>query len=101
MSALRTSGFILTTMALAGCVGLAPGVTVPQGGRETGRAFLIGEQPEVKGYGLYSYFLFGAPQTEATRERYLNLIAVYLESIPPAGSLEASVERWELNSACI
>src|SRR5712692_7203729 len=73
--ALRTFSLVLATMTLAGCQGLAPGVTVPPGGRETGRAFLIGEQPEAKGYGLYSYLLFGTPPTEATRERYLNLIA--------------------------
>jgi hypothetical protein len=97
--ALRTFSLVLATTTLAGCLGLAPGVTVPPGGRETGRAFLIGEQPEAKGYGLYSYFLFGAPPTEATRERYLNLIAAYLESIPPVGSFKGSLERWELNIA--
>jgi len=86
-------------MMVAGCQGLAPGVTVPPVGRETGRAFLIAEQPEAKGYGLYSYLLFGTPPTEATRERYLNLIATYLESIPPVGSFKGSLERWELNIA--
>jgi len=97
--ALRTFSLVLATMTLAGCQGLAPGVTVPPVGRETGRAFLIAEQPEAKGYGLYSYLLFGAPPTEATRERYLNLIATYLESIPPVGSFKGSLERWELNIA--
>src|SRR2546425_1308109 len=91
--ALRTYSLILATMTLAGCLGLAPGVTVPPGGRETGRAFLIAEQPEEKGYGLYSYLLFGTPPSEATRERYLNLIATYLESIPPVGSFKGSLER--------
>ena len=97
--ALRTYSLVLATMMVAGCEGLAPGVTVPPVGRETGRAFLIAEQPEAKGYGLYSYLLFGAPPTEATRERYLNLIATYLESIPPVGSFKGSLERWELNIA--
>ena len=97
--ALRTYSLVLATMMVAGCDGLAPGVTVPPVGRETGRAFLIAEQPEAKGYGLYSYLLFGAPPTEATRERYLNLIATYLESIPPVGSFKGSLERWELNIA--
>ena len=97
--ALRTYSLVLATMMVAGCEGLAPGVTVPPVGRETGRAFLIAEQPEAKEYGLYSYFLFGAPPTEATRERYLNLIATYLESIPPVGSFKGSLERWELNIA--
>src|SRR5712692_7203731 len=67
--ALRTFSLVLATTTLAGCLGLAPGVTVPAGGRETGRAFLIGEQPEAKGYGLYSYLLFGTPPTEATRDQ--------------------------------
>jgi hypothetical protein len=97
--ALRTLSLVLATTTLAGCLGLAPGVKLPPGGRETVRAFLIGEQPEAKGYGLYSYFLFGAPPTEATRERYLNLITAYLESIPPVGSFKGSLERWELNIA--
>ena len=97
--ALRTYSLVLATMMVAGCEGLAPGVTVPPVGRETGRAFLIAEQPEAKGYGLYSYLLFGAPPTEATRERYLNLIATYLESIPPVGSFKGSLERFELNIA--
>src|SRR5712691_2845438 len=95
--ALRTYSLVLATMTLAGCQGLAPGVTVPPGGRETGRAFLIGEQPEAKGYGLYSYLFFGNPPTEATRQRNLNLSAPYLESIPPVRSFKGSLERWELN----
>jgi len=95
---LRTLSLVLATTTLAGCLGLAPGVKLPPGGRETGRAFLIGEQPEAKGYGLYSYFLLGAPPTEATRERYLNLIAAYLQ-FNPVGGLEGSLERWELNIA--
>src|SRR5438445_45688 len=97
--ALRTFSLVLATMTLAGCQGLAPGVTVPPGGRETGRAFLIGEQPEAKGYGLDRYLVFGTPPTGATRERYLNLIAAYLESIPPVGSFKGSLERFELNIA--
>ena len=97
--AFRAYSLVLAITVLTGCLGLAPEVRLPPGGRETGRAFLIGEQPEAKGYGLYSYFLFGAPPTEAARERYLNLIAGYLESIPPVGSFKGSLERWELNVA--
>ena len=39
--------------------------------RESGREFLIRDAPEISGYGLYSYLLFGSPPTETTRDRYL------------------------------
>lgn len=93
---IRAVSIGLVAMTLTACSGLAPRATVPQRGRETGRAFLIAGQTEVKGYGLYSYFLLGAPPTEATRDQYLDMIAAYL-CIPDIRSLEGSIERWELN----
>jgi hypothetical protein len=52
---------------------------LPTRGRETGRSFLVSDEPETKGYGLYSYLLLGSPPTAASRERYLNAIEEYLK----------------------
>ena len=49
-----------------------------RGSRETGRAFLLSDQAETTGYGLYSYLLLGSRPTAATRERHLKSIAEYL-----------------------
>ncbi|HEY1756051.1 MAG TPA: hypothetical protein VGG72_11685 [Bryobacteraceae bacterium] len=47
--------------------------------RITGRAFLLGDQAEDPGYGLYSYVLLGAePTTDATRELFTAIIREYL-----------------------
>jgi len=48
------------------------------GNRETGRSFLLPDQVETNGYGLYSYLLLGSPPTAATRERYLKAVEEYL-----------------------
>jgi len=66
-------------------------------GRETGRYFLLAGQRETAGYGLYSYFLLGAPPSEASRERYLKAIDAYLSLVPEVVSLEEYVPRAELN----
>jgi hypothetical protein len=65
--------------------------------RETGRFFLVAGQAETPGYGLYSYFLLGAPPSEASRERYLKALEAYLSLIPDVVSLEEYVPRAELN----
>lgn len=65
--------------------------------RETGRFFLVAGQAEAPGYGLYSYFLLGAPPSEASRERYLKALEAYLSLIPDVVSLEEYVPRVELN----
>ncbi len=65
--------------------------------RETGRFFLVAGQAEAPGYGLYSYFLLGAPPSEASRERYLKALEAYLSLIPDVVSLEEYVPRAELN----
>jgi hypothetical protein len=49
-----------------------------RGNRETGRSFLVSDEPETAGYGLYSYLLLGSPPTAANRERYLKAIEEYL-----------------------
>ena len=65
--------------------------------RETGRAFLVGNQPEDRGYGLYSYLLFGSPPTDITRNRYRAAITTYLELIPARIALEEFLPRDQLN----
>ena len=65
--------------------------------RETGRFFLVSGQPEMAGYGLYSYLLLGAPPSEASRERVLKAIEAYMSLIPDVVSLEEYVPRAELN----
>lgn len=64
--------------------------------RETGRAFLLKGQPEKPGYGLYSYILFGARPGPATRERYLRMLAAYVD-IPEVSRLETERAACELN----
>jgi hypothetical protein len=66
------------------------------GSRETGRSFLLPEQIETGGYGLYSYFLLGSPPNDVTRERYLKAIEEYLK-FPDITGLEEYIEPRELN----
>jgi hypothetical protein len=49
-----------------------------RGNRETGRSFLVSDETETIGYGLYSYLLLGSPPTATNRERYLKAIEEYL-----------------------
>jgi hypothetical protein len=64
--------------------------------RETGRSFLQKGFPETPGYGLYSYILFGATPTGATKERYLRTIDAYL-NIPQIATLEEYLPTCKLN----
>jgi len=64
------------------------GASSSRGGRETGRMLLPAKQPEVEGYGLYSYLLFGVPPAPEDRERYLQAIMAYLRMIPQLVALE-------------
>ena len=47
--------------------------------RETGRSLLLADSVEAKGFGLYSYVLFGSKPTEASRDRYLQAIIEFLK----------------------
>jgi hypothetical protein len=87
----------LVILALSSCTGLG-GMVSPTSSqeRETGRDYLIGQQTEKEGYGLYSYLLFGSPPTAVTRDRYHRAIAAYV-TIPPITSIEESLPRWQLN----
>jgi len=93
LKALFLASFV---MALTGCYGLGGVKKAPPEGRETGRDYLVGKQGEKKGYGLYSYLLFGSPPTAATRERYLQAIFAYF-AIPPISIMEAYLPREQLN----
>lgn len=68
----------------------------PGAPRETGRSFLPKGKNETPGYGLYSYLLFGAPPTAATRDRYVQAITAYL-NIPRISELEQYRPTCELN----
>jgi hypothetical protein len=68
-----------------------------RGGRETGRFFLSPKQQEHKGYGLYSYLLFGGPPSDNSRERYLKTIEAYLTFISDIARLEKYFAPSELN----
>ena len=68
-----------------------------RGDRETGRSFLLPNEVETLGYGLYSYLLFGSPPTTASRERYLKAIEEYLK-FPDIARLETfNTSRRTLN----
>jgi hypothetical protein len=96
-TARQTLALALVMMAWTGCTGLG-GVrtTPPAPERATGRDYLVGHQAAPEGYGLYSYLLFDAPPTDATRVRYLRAIAAYL-TIAPIRSVEETLPRWQLN----
>ena len=61
--------------------------------------FLVKGQAEPAGYGLYSYFLLGAPPAnEHARERVLKAIDAFVTMTPPLTALEGLFERGELNA---
>ncbi|HSV61094.1 MAG TPA: hypothetical protein VLJ19_19560 [Variovorax sp.] len=69
------------------------------GKRETGTMFLVQGQAEPAGFGLYSYFLLGAPpDNEHARERVLKAIDAFLRMTPSLTALEGLFERGELNA---
>ena len=72
-------------------------ITTKDPSRETGRSFLLKNKTEQKGYGLYSYLLFGSPPDTASRERYRKAIETYLNLIPDIVSLEKYIPINDLN----
>jgi hypothetical protein len=74
------------------------GVTVPLGSGTlvTSRELLREGKHEEKGFGLYSYILFGSPPNDATRERYLATISSFL-AIPSTREMIRNVPRKQLN----
>jgi hypothetical protein len=91
---------------LAGCA--APMVPMVEeeannGYYSAGRIFLVGNEREEAGYGLYSYFLFGSPPTnQANRNLYLRAISICLKTVPDVKSREdVGFHRSELNATYI
>lgn len=68
-----------------------------RGSPVSGSGQLVGAAREGAGYGLYSYLLFRAPPNDATRERYLAVIAEYLRQMPEVAALQAYREPGQLN----
>jgi hypothetical protein len=64
---------------------------------QTGREFLLPQQPETTGYGLYSYLLFGSPPTDSNRDRCLAAAAAYIETLPRITDMLAYAPPSHLN----
>jgi hypothetical protein len=83
---------------LAGC---GAAITESHRGKSAmvvGHAFLVANQAEGAGYGLYSYLLFGSPPSDADRNLYLQAISACLRELRDIQSLEdAGFDRRELN----
>jgi hypothetical protein len=63
-----------------------------------GRAFILPENHEPRGYGLYSYLLFDSPPiNDELRARYLSAIASYLQLLSPIAEMERYRRRSQLN----
>ena len=68
----------------------------------SGRAFLVPDEREPQGYGLYSYLLFETPpKDEVERGRYLKALEAYLRILPPMEELERHKRRSQLNITLI
>jgi hypothetical protein len=70
--------------------------------RETGHDLLIKGTSESEGYGLYSYFLLGAPPDDNSRERCLKLMEAFLQQVPSSiADLEKYFDRRQLTIAYV
>jgi len=68
----------------------------------SGRTFLVGNEKEPKGYGLYSYILFAAPpRNKIERERFLKGLESYLRVIQPIEEFQSYRKPHELNITII
>jgi hypothetical protein len=68
-----------------------------RGSAVSGGGQLVGAAREGEGYGLYSYLLFRAPPSAATRERHVAVVAEYLRQMPEVAALQAYRPPAELN----
>ena len=73
-------------------------VSRSRGGRETGHGLLSPGQTPKSGYGLYSYFLLGAPPDDSARDRYLQAIAAHLRITPSLDRLAEIVDPADVNA---
>jgi hypothetical protein len=96
---------VALTQALCGALAAAALVACALGGGKVtrgreydpGRAFLVGNEREGRGYGLYSYVLFAASPAHSAEPRYLETIRAYLDYLRPVGEREAYEDRARLN----
>lgn len=73
-----------------------------RGGLIAGRRYLLSEQAEDSGYGLYSYLLLSSkPQNEKEREHYLKTLEAYLQVISSLKDLDKHVRPKQLNATYI
>jgi hypothetical protein len=71
-------------------------VTEGSGNLVTSRSLLDDNSREEKGYGLYSYILFGTPPNDATRDRYLAVLRSFI-NFPSTEDMVKQVSRKQLN----
>lgn len=95
--AMKTLRFGLTLVIIAvmgGCSSLGGGAHLPPpvARRETVRDFLLHDNAEGEGYGLYSYVLFGKAPGEQDRERYESVVAAFLK-VPTAILVEGDGQK--------
>ena len=82
---------LVASVWLGGCPMSPPPAARSGGERITGRDFLLPGQAESttpEPYGLYSYLLFSAEPSEASRPPHLEAIRAYLRMLPPVQGLE-------------
>ena len=93
-------GFAPVTTAVIINIGMTSNVditlAVGSGTLVTSRELLREGKHEEKGFGLYSYILFGSPPNDATRERYLATLNSFL-AIPSTREMIKYVPRKQLN----
>ncbi len=65
--------------------------------RPTGRGWLVGNQSEPAGFGLYSYLLFGSLPSNATRPLYVAVVKASLGKIEPIERELQSFQPAQLN----
>jgi hypothetical protein len=76
--------------------------TGTRGGRMTGRRYLLPEDTELSGYGLYSYLLLGEkPQNEEKTTRYLKTLEASLQIMNKLQALSRHVRPRQLNATYI
>ena len=73
-----------------------------RGGLIAGRRYLLLEQAEDPGYGLYSYLLLSSrPQNEKQRDHYLKTLEAYVQVLNSLKDLGVHVRREQLNATYI
>ena len=85
--------FVFATFFLTSC--LAP--TDHQSAEATARTFLINDENEEGGYGLYSYLLFGEHPDASGEKRDIIAIGAYLNMIDPVKSVTAYFPKSKIN----